>query len=214
MKRLGILVLLFFAVIVGYGQDTIKDNLRAQQILSKRLSGTNFKSISEEQIRYLLEEDTTVRVIYNKKTASHHQPAYYINGLFVNSLSLPVINPSTIEEITVETGVFEKDNKKYSGKLHIKLKDCFVFEPITLNELKNKYLDLPALNSILIIDNRIVYDDYHEFVINERDIYKIEVQTLRNENESLNLNIVNLFTRTEKNIRESESIKIRGDELE
>lgn len=210
MKRLGIFILVFFAVIVVFGQVPIKDSLRIQQI-----SGINFRDISEEHIKYILERDTTVSVTHkSRKDPGSNQPAYYINGLFVNNLSISTINPATIEEITVEAGEFEKHNKKYTGKLFIKLKDGIEFKPIPFNELKKKYLDLPFEGSIVMIDNNILYDDYNALVINERGIYKIEVQTLPIENENLNLNVINLITRTEKNIRESESIRIRGDKNE
>ncbi len=212
MKRLGLSIIMLFAAIVVFGQDTLQNHLRIQQILSEPTSDIKYKRISEEQIKYLLETDTTVRVTYKQNDLKQNQPAYYVNGLFVKNLSLSAIDPGTIEEISVEAGEFEKGNKKYSGKLFIKLKDYIDFKPITISEMKSKHLDLPYKNSVLMIDNKIVIDDYKELVINERGIFKIEVQSLQLENE--NWNVINLITRTEKNIKEAFVIRIGGDDQE
>jgi len=208
MKRIGIKTLLIFTTIIGNGQERIQDNLHIQQILSEKVSGIHSKNVlSEEEIKYLIEVDTTIRVSYKEKDKKVIQPAYYVNGLFVKNLILLTINPNSIEEITVETGEFEKDNNRHSGKLHIKLKDWAEFKPITINKLKKEYLDLPYESSIIGIDNNLLNEYHDELVVNERNIYKIEVQRLQNGDE--NLNFINLITRTEKNIREAESPRIR-----
>lgn len=69
---------------------------------------------------------------------------------------------------------------------------------------------MPYETSIVGIDAKLLNVYHDELLVDEPSIYKIEVQSIQNGDE--NLNFINLITRTEKNIREAESIRIRGGE--
>ena len=192
----------------AYGQNADKDSLK-KEIKDYIIRAGNKGILSAEKLKFLMEKDTVVRVVYNKENSNENNPAYFVNDFQLNTSSIRFIEPNTIENIVVEKDIFEANGRKYIGKIHIKLKENIEFKPISINALKTKYLDLPEFNTIFMIDGKIVYDNFNEVIVNERNIYKIEVQLLDNENEKLKLNIVNIITRTENNIKKYEEIRIK-----
>ena len=208
MKKILISILITSSMYSAYGQNADKDSLK-KEIKDYIIRAGNKGILSAEKLKFLMEKDTVVRVVYNKENSNENNPAYFVNDFQLNTSSIRFIEPNTIENIVVEKDIFEANGRKYIGKIHIKLKENIEFKPISINALKTKYLDLPEFNTIFMIDGKIVYDNFNEVIVNERNIYKIEVQLLDNENEKLKLNIVNIITRTENNIKKYEEIRIK-----
>ena len=196
-------------MISAYGQNADKDSLK-KDIKDYSVSASNYGRLSVEKLKFLMEKDTIVRVVYNKEKNNENIPAYFVNDFQINNSSIKFIDPNSIEKLFVENGVFESNGRKYNGKIYIKLKENIEFKPISISDLKTKYLNLPELSTVFMVDGSIVYDNLNKVILNERNIYKIEVELLDNENEKLKLNTVNIITRTENNIKNSEEIKIRG----
>lgn len=209
MKKILILILSTSSMISAYSQNADKDSL-TKEIKDYSISAGNTGRLSDEKLKFLMEKDTIVRVVYNNENSSDNTPAYFVNGIQLNNSSIKLIAPNSIDRIDVEKDAFELNGRKYIGKIHIKLKDGVVFKPISFNDLKAKYLSLQELNSILMIDGKIVYDNLNDLVVNERNIYRIDVQLLDNKSENQKLNTINIITRTENNIKKSEEIRIRG----
>jgi len=60
-------------------------------------------------------------------------------------------------------------------KIYIKLKENIEFKPISISDLKTKYLNFPELSTVFMVDGSIVYDNFNDIIVNEQNIYKIEV---------------------------------------
>ncbi len=212
MKQQIYLMALLLTASLLHGQGAAMD-----PVLQSKVSGIEAKSaignISEDQLKFLIEEDTTIRVDYIKKRVDPKPPAFFVNGVFAENLALTSMEPTTIEEIKVEKLEFRIGSQIYSGKINIKLNDNFGFKPITIASLLGKHLELPQRNAVVVmINNQIISGNYSAITVNERSIYRIEVQQVESEN--LKLTVINLITRNEKNIRDSESIRIRGENEE
>ena len=55
--------------------------------------------------------------------------------------------------------------------------------------------------------------DYDEFNVDENYILKIEVQSVENSKENLNINVIRLITRTKENLEKANTIILKGNEL-
>ena len=151
-------------------------------------------------------------VEYVKTNDSGRQPAYFINGKFANPTILSTISPQHIDSIYVEKKEIEIDDIKYIGQVHLTMKEGYNPGFISLSDLKSKH-SIPANNStIFMIDNKIIKDDYNNYIVDEKYILKIIVDKFENEEENLNITIVQLLTKSDENIKKSKEIIIRGAE--
>ena len=140
--------------------------------------------------------------MFVRRTLHHHESI------------LKSLNTNQISSVNVEKNEIEIDNIKYYGKLKIETKNNYIPKLISLNDLKTKYIKAKESQTIFKIDNEIINDDYNNFIVDEKFILKIIVENFVNVNEKLKINIVNVITKTEENIKKSKEIIIRGkDEL-
>jgi hypothetical protein len=156
--------------------------------------------------------DTIIKVFYVNKNVSERKPAIYLNGQFVNENNIKTINPKIIENLRVESQNIMIGNKNYYGQIFINTKSNYKLHFISLTDLKLKYTNLKKNSTIFMIDNELINDNYDNFLVDENNILKISVEKIVNREEKLKFNFVKIWTRTEKNIRESNEIRIRGIE--
>ena len=154
--------------------------------------------------------DTTLSVEYVKTENVDRQPAYYINGKLSSPTLFRTIDPKLIESIDVEKR--EIKGKSINGQIHLKMKKEYHLQLISLNDLKAKYTNLTKIATIFMIDNDIIKDDYDQYLVDEKFILKIIVDTVESKKEKLNVAIVRLLTKTKENIEKSKEIRIRGSD--
>lgn len=154
--------------------------------------------------------DTIPLVEYVKSATDANQPAYFINGKFINPSVVTTLDPTLIDSIHIEKKDIVINDKKYDGQLHLFMKDEYHPQFISLSDLKLKYLKQLYRPTIFIIDNNIVKYNYEKYLIDEKYILKIIVDSVVNAEQNLNIDIVKLVTKTEENIKEAEKIMIRG----
>jgi hypothetical protein len=157
------------------------------------------------------ENDTIINVVYKNEIENNKKSAYFINGKLVNEGILRTINPNEIATANIEKNNIEIENVKYHGQLYIITKSAYKPKLISLNNLKAKYTNLKGNTTIFKIDDTIVNADYNNFIVDENYILKIIVEPFENKNEKLNVNFVNLITKSEENIKKSKEIIIRGN---
>jgi hypothetical protein len=138
------------------------------------------------------------------------KPAYFINGKLINEGILRTINPNEIETVHIEKENIEVENVKYYEQLYIVTKSTYKPKFISLNNLKLKYTNVKGNSTIFKIDDGIIYEDYENYLVDEKNILRIIVEKFENKNEKLNVNIINLTTKTLENIKRSKEIIIRG----
>ncbi len=179
------------------------------QINPEKNNGLNITKTENSTLK-----DSIIKIVYKNETEINKKPAYFINDKLVNESILKTLNTNQISSVNVEKNEIEIDNIKYYGKLKIETKNNYIPKLISLNDLKTKYIKAKESQTIFKIDNEIINDDYNNFIVDEKFILKIIVENFVNVNEKLKINIVNVITKTEENIKKSKEIIIRGkDEL-
>lgn len=153
--------------------------------------------------------DTIPRVYYINKNKTNRDAAIVINGTLVNQTVMETLEPKMIDSVHVEKQDFEIDGKKYYGKIRIQMKPGYRPNYITLNALREKYLNKDERPVIFFVDEKLVTSNYNDFLVDEKYILKIVVESLDNPDEKLGLNVIRLVTKTEENIRKSKQIMIR-----
>lgn len=76
--------------------------------------------------------------------------------------------------------------------------------------MKLKYTNIKDNSTIFKIDDELINADYENNLVDENYILKIIVEKFENKNEKLNINFINLITKSEENIKKSKEIIIRG----
>lgn len=187
-------------------------------IVSILLSINSFGQIKTEKVNGLkitnqvtvFDNDIIIKVIYKNEIKNDKKPAYFINGKLANESILRSINPNEIETVNVEKENIEIENVKYYGKLYIVTKSTYKPKLISLNNLKFKYTNIKDNSTIFKIDDELINADYENNLVDENYILKIIVEKFENKNEKLNINFINLITKSEENIKKSKEIIIRG----
>lgn len=154
--------------------------------------------------------NSPLKVINLDTDKPDRQPAYFIDGKRFNETILKTIDPQLIDSMFIVKKEITIEDKKYYGQVLIKMKGDYKPEIISLADLKSKYTKESNTPSIFIIDNDIVKSDYDKFFVDEKYILKMEVHKVDNEKEHLNVNVIRLVTKTEKNIEKENEIRIRG----
>ncbi|PRZ23940.1 hypothetical protein [Flavobacterium granuli] len=193
MKKLLFITILLLTI-NSFGQK--------QKELITGLTITNHEIVSEN--------DTIIKVIYENEIINKKKPAYFINGKLTNESVLKTINPNEIETVNIKKENIEVENVKYYGKLYIITKSTYKPKFISLNNLKLKYTNIKDNSTIFKIDNEIINANYKNYLVDENYILRIIVEKFENENEKLNVNIINLTTKTTENIKKSKEIILRG----
>jgi len=193
--------LLFLSLIL------LSSNLSGQ-FEADKLSGVKIG----ESARY--SENDTIPIVINLTASKEKNTAlYYLNGKQINEQIAHTLNPNNIEAINVEKEQDKRDKSKTIGKIYIKTKENYNPKWISLNGLKEKYLDLQVETATLfMIDEKAINSDYDEYKVDEKNILKIEVQSVIDDKEKLDINIIRLITRTTENVKKANTIRLKGNE--
>ena len=203
MKQILVILILILTMNI-YGQA---DNLKTDV---DKISDIKFSPVKIYNTGRTTGNDTIPLVTYENENNSDQNPAFFVNGKFVNATLLKTLDPNVIESINVVKEGAEIDHIKYNGQIHIKTKDNYNPELISLNDLKLKYATLKDSPAIFLIDNEIIDSDYDKFIVDEKYLLQIVVEKIVNRKEKLKINVVKLLTRSEDNIQRSKDIRIRG----
>ena len=198
--RLILILMISILTLSVHGQAESKTQKDAT--ISLTTSSENKKAVSV----------TTLSVEYVKTENIGQLPAYYINGKLSSPSLLRTIDPKLIDSIDVEKKEIEIKGKSYHGQIDLKMKKEYHPQLISLNDLKAKYTNLTKSATIFMIDNDIIKDDYDQYLVDEKFILKIIVDTVESEKEKLNVAIVRLLTKTKENIEKSKEIRLRGSD--
>ena len=153
--------------------------------------------------------DTTLKVSY-VNTNDSENPAYYLNGQFVNETFLKTLNPKVIESVSVNHQEIYVESQKYYGQIFITTKVDYTPKLVSLNNLKSKYTNLKNAPTIFMIDNEIINGDYDKLIVDENYLLKISVGKVENAREKLKFSYIQILTKTKDNIKKSKEIRIRG----
>ncbi len=158
-----------------------------------------------------VDNDTLFKVFYKNEIDNKIKPAYFLNGKHISEKVFNAIAVHKIENLEVEGGSLEIENIKYVGKILVKTKAHDEPELISLNNLKLKHTNINDGFVIFQIDDKIINSDYNDFLVDENYILKIVVEKHVNEVENFRLKLINIYTKSEENIKKSKQIMIRGN---
>lgn len=156
--------------------------------------------------------DTIPKVFYLKNKKKLSPVAWLLNGDVIHEQQVSTINPDMIAAMNIETGIHTIGEKEYDGLIKITTKEAYQPRFLTLNELKSQYTEFSDLPTVFLINGKMVNADYDEFLVDETFILKIEVETMENVKEELNLHFIKIITRTKQNLKKANTIVIRGEE--
>jgi len=153
--------------------------------------------------------DTVIKVVYNSKKIIKNPPAFFYNGKLVDNTLMSAFNPENIETMNVVKKDTIIDSVKYYGRIMIQGKTTSKQNYISLNEFKLKYISPSENATVFQIDGNVIDNDYDKCLIDEKYILKVIVTPVDNPKEKIKLNIINLLTKSLKNIEESNQIILR-----
>ena len=163
-------------------------------------------------------ENSEIKVIYKdslKKFHSKTKPAgIFVNGIFIGDESvLNAINSEKIESLNIEKENFEKNGKEYYGKILVKMKTEYIPKFISIKELSKKYLNLDKKPIVFQINEDVISEDLNEYLVDENFILKIIVNKIETSEKTAEINLIKLITKTAENIKEANTIRIKGTEI-
>ena len=158
--------------------------------------------------------DTNLLIIHAAKESLMPQPAFFINGrLMTNQSSISSINPNDIEHIEVLKRDTLIQHVLYNGQVYIQTKKEHTPVFITLTELISKYTDLKGKPVVFVIDGNFVNADYNNYLVDERNLLSVFIDTMKMGDQQLNIGLVKVLTKTAANIQDRNRIMIRGGDL-
>ena len=153
--------------------------------------------------------DTVIKVAYNFKKVSNNYAAVFFNGKLINYSLMSTINPESIATMNVVKKDTIIDSVKYYGRIMIQGKTSNKHNYMSLNEFKSKYVSPSENVPVFQIDETIVDDDYNGYLIDEKNILRVIVTPVDNPKQKIKIDFINLLTKSNKNIEESNQIIIR-----
>ncbi len=155
--------------------------------------------------------DTVIKVIYKNNIISRNSqpPAIFFNGKLIDYSLMSTINPESIATMNVIKKDTIIDSVKYNGRIIIEGKISYNHNFMPLNKFKLKYINPSENATVFQIDGNVIYEDYDSYLIDEKYILKAIVSTIDNPKEKIKLNIINLLTKSAKNIEDSNRIILR-----
>ncbi len=176
----------------------------------EKLTLISAPKIHNDQFR--TQTDTIVDVVYRGNRNNSDRPdAIFLNGKFTKGLILQSLNLQLIDSLYVKKEDIEIENKKYYAQMYIWLKKGCTPRLVSLSDMKEKYAGIYKLPAVFLLNNEVIKGNYDTCFVDESYILKIIITDIRNQEENLHFNLVNLLTKTEENITKSKEIRIRGN---
>lgn len=171
----------------------------------------SFGQLSKKRIKYSI--NSPIKVFYDSEstnTFGKNRPvAFFVNDVFLRESSMQNVNVSQIEDIKVEKEEFTFNKQKYFGKVFIKMKENYKPNFISLKELTDKFLSLNKKPILFKINDKIIYEDYKNYLIDENFILKIRVSKVEASKISTEINVVEIITKTSENIKKANEVRIK-----
>lgn len=180
---------------------TISVTVHAQNTESK-------SALSRHQLFTL--DDTLISVTNHKDEKPGLAPAIFINGALTNVLHNGGINFEKIADIRIEKDTFEIGDNRYYGKIMIELEKTYQPNFISVSELIRRHTDLTRNPDLLLIDGEPVSCSFNDSYIDAHYILKIDINEIRSASAGDTIRIARLITRTEENVKNANTIYIRG----
>lgn len=194
----------------------MKKNILALTIIILQVFNLFSQNIQQKRInnKPIYSGDSEIRVINNTKSIYQNQSpvGIFVNGNFIgNQSSLDFINSDKIETLKVEKKKFEKNGTTYDGKILVEMKSGYKPNFITLKSLTEKHLTLDKNPTLYQINEKVLESNKTEFLIDENFILKIIPAKIKTSNNKIEINLIQIITKTADNIKKANEIRIKGN---
>lgn len=180
MKKLLLVPALFYTI-----------TLFAQQPREKLPTDSNFKVI-----------DATIKI-------SEEKPANFLNNVFVGENFLSSVNPDDIERIDIKKIDTVINKQKYENAIYLTTKSHYRPKPISLTELKDKYVAQNDKATVFMVDKKIISTGYDNYMVDENKLLRLIIDKIDDPAEKTSLNLIKILTKNKENLS-SLAIRIRG----
>jgi len=167
---------------------------------------------TSQQNKEYSENDSIPKIIMPPKWEIE-KPIVVLNNKYVASEVLNTLNPDKIESVKIDKHKIKIDGIEYNGKIIVKTKPKYDLSLIQINDFVTKYTDIKDGICIFSIDGEIQNIDESLMLIDEKNITQIKVTKLNKIENSKDLYLVSLLTRTKENSKKENTFHIRGNEL-
>lgn len=158
----------------------------------------------------LYSEDSEIKVfeenpLYND---SHNDDvAFYINDILVSEPVFRQLDPQNIKSVNVVKEKLQHNGITYGARIYIKTKNDFKPEIISLGDLAKKYLTINSEILVFQIDDKVINQDYTDYIIDENFILKIVKSKIASPN-STDIALIKIITKTDENIEKANQVKV------
>jgi hypothetical protein len=174
------------------------------QVLSGKLSGVNIVTNTDSLLK-----DTVPTVEYLQAKQGKKTPAIFIDHTLHPTTSLSALNPEIIEKMEVDKVDTLIAGNRYKGIIKIYTLDTYTPKWISIRDFTTKYIKLPDHPSIYFLDGKPIEGMIEKTLLDEKFIYKVTVEVVSTAEEDMPISLINLYTRSEKNIKKSTNLLIK-----
>ncbi len=168
----------------------------------------NPKYLSPEEKREKILHDTIPSVVH--KQEEREGPPIFINGKHYPWSVVSSIPPDSVEKADIVQENFEINGKRFNWKVDIVFEKNYQPNFISLTDLRAKHLGEATKPVIFMLDNKVITTAYDTYMVDEKYILQIVVDTIYDESQTLDVELIQLLTKSEENIKEATTIRIRG----
>jgi hypothetical protein len=154
-------------------------------------------------------EQRSLTMFFGNLSDKSAPPAVFIDGKQVSFIELLSINSKFIETYSVEKKTTTIESKEYKEQLYIKTKNNYKPKRTSLKDIRKKYVKDQNLPCVYFMDGRLAKVVEVDIFLDENNILEITCHLYENIEENLKLNIIEIFTRSEENLKKADEIIIR-----
>jgi len=169
------------------------------------------ESLSKAIIQYA-ENDTVPRTVF-PAAGKLTKPAILLNDKYVSVETFKTLSHNIIESVTIDPSKITLGEEDFIGTILVKTKPNTSLNLISLDSLVKKYAGLHDERCVFSIDGEIVNADQKLTLVDENNIMQIKPVKLDKYSDSSTIYFIKILTRTEKNLKEANTVYIKGNDL-
>ncbi|CAH0295553.1 hypothetical protein [Chryseobacterium sp. Bi04] len=135
--------------------------------------------------------------------------AYFVNTKHYNYLFFQSLDINKIGNVNIVNKNIAVDGKNYSGAMYMSTKNNYQPQAIDLKDIKSKYAKDQSLPCQYFFNGSLIQDLERNYSIDNNNILEVSSHIYENKEENLKINIIEIFTKSEENIRKSKEIILR-----
>lgn len=154
-------------------------------------------------------KELPIELAYQSELDKEQKMAFYLDGKLVSSYALAGLNPDSIDNVNV----IKKDTliaaKIYDGIIQISSKSPQKLNLVSLIELQNQYIGDLIGDTVFMIDDKIIKEDYEQCHVDANYVLKLVVDKMYLPKSQIEFNIIKIITKTQEHLKEANTVRIK-----